>query len=116
MFDLTKQERLVLIFLVSVFLVGTTLHYTFEKNSHLNHIFNIIDSDGLYRKIDINLATYEELVNLPYIGPVTAKRIMGYRSQKGSFTNIEQLKAVQGIGNFNYQKIAKFLKVEKSSL
>ena len=116
MFDLTKQERLVLIFLVSVFLVGITLHYTFEKNSHLSHIFNVIDSGELYRKIDINSATYEEFVNLPYIGPVTAKRIMDYRSQKGPFANIEQLKAVQGIGNYNYHKIAKFLKVEKSSL
>ena len=113
MFDLTRQERLVLISLLFIFLVGITLHYTCKKSPRFNRIVNLLEGDQLYHKADINTAAYDELVNLPYIGPVTAKRIIVHREQSGSFKNIEELKNIGGIGNYNYQKIVKFVKVSK---
>ena len=110
MLNLTKQERLVLIFLASVFLIGTSLHYSFKKSAHLQKAVSLLEGDKLYHKIDVNTATYEQLLNLPSVGPVTAKRIMDYRSQKGSFESLEELKTIKGIGNSNYQKMVKFLK------
>ncbi len=116
MFNLTKQERLVLVFLAVVFLIGTTLHYVFKKSARLQEMISLIDNDGLYHKMDINQATYEELLNLPSVGPVTAKRIIDYRRNNGPLTHLEELKAIEGIGNSNYQKIVKFLRIPPETL
>ena len=110
MFDLTKQERIVLISLVTILFFGTLLHYVYQRYPHLSRMMNILESDKIYHKMDINKATFEQLVNLPSIGPVTAKRIIDYRQEKGSFTSLEELKNIQGIGNVAFGKIVKFLK------
>lgn len=110
MLNLTKQERLVLTFFASVFFIGTSLHYTFKRSASLQKAVNLIEGDKLYHKIDINTATYAEILNLPSVGPVTAKRIVDYRSQNGPLSSLEELKTINGIGNSNYQKIVKFLK------
>lgn len=111
MFSLTKEERLVLIFFVLIVLIGTLIHWAFKSNAKLKDFVNIIESDRLYSRVDINTATYEELVKIPYLGAAKAKRIIDYRMQNGPFSDVEQLKSVPGIGNFNYQRISKFLKV-----
>jgi competence protein ComEA len=49
-------------------------------------------------KIDLNTATLEQLDGLPGIGESKAKAILAYRQEKGSFTAIEQLLEVKGIG------------------
>jgi competence protein ComEA len=49
-------------------------------------------------KIDLNSATLEQLDALPGIGESKAKAILAYRQEKGSFTKIEQLLEVKGIG------------------
>ena len=110
MFDLTRQERAVLISLLFIFLTGIALHYTFKKSPRFNRMVNLLESDSLYQKTDINTATLQELVNLPYIGSVTAERIIAYRLEHGPFKTIEELKSVSGIGSYNYQKIAKLVK------
>ena len=49
-------------------------------------------------KVDLNLATVEQLDALPGIGPVTAQRILEWRSRHGRFTRVEQLREIEGIG------------------
>jgi competence protein ComEA len=49
-------------------------------------------------KIDLNTATLEQLDALPGIGVSKAKAILAYRQEKGSFTKIEQLLEIKGIG------------------
>ncbi|MCH9277017.1 helix-hairpin-helix domain-containing protein [Bifidobacterium amazonense] len=58
--------------------------------------------DGL---IDINTATSEELQTIKGIGPVTADRIIAYRTQIGRFSNVDQLLEVKGIGAKTLAKI-----------
>jgi competence protein ComEA len=50
------------------------------------------------RKLSLATATAEELDELPGVGPVTAQKILDYRSQHGAFRSIEDLDAVPGIG------------------
>lgn len=49
-------------------------------------------------KVNINTATAAELDTLPGIGPVKAQSIIAYREANGSFSSIEDLILVDGIG------------------
>lgn len=61
--------------------------------------------------LDINLATAEELDRLPGIGPVLAQRIVDWRSEKGRFRSIEQLKDVAGVGAATFASLRKLIVV-----
>lgn len=60
-------------------------------------------SDG---KVNINTASTEELTSLKGIGQTRAESIVAYRQEHGAFAAVEDLKAVSGIGDATYQKIA----------
>ena|SRR3989338_8337498 len=111
MLSLTKQERTVLVLFVAVMLSGSILHAAFKKYPHLYDIVNLIDSDVLYSKVDINTASLEELVGVPYIGEYTANSILRYRQSRGSFHNLEELKNIKGIREKNYKKFIPYLKL-----
>lgn len=53
------------------------------------------DGDG---KLDINVATKEELDELNGIGEKLAERIITYRNEHGAFMAVEELTLVSGIG------------------
>ena len=110
MFTFTKQERVVLFSFVLIILFGSTLQYAFKKFPLLKDIVNLIDSDKIYSKVDINTASFEELVNIPYIGEYTAANIIQYRRDRGPFETIEQIKNVKGIRDKNYSKFRPYLK------
>jgi competence protein ComEA len=48
--------------------------------------------------VDLNSATVEQLDALPGVGPVTAQKIVDYRTEHGPFTSIDDLDAIPGIG------------------
>ena len=49
-------------------------------------------------RVHLNSATLEQLDALPGVGPVTAQKIIDYRTKKGAFSSVEELDAVPGIG------------------
>jgi competence protein ComEA len=51
------------------------------------------------RQLDLNQATVAQLDTLPGIGPVTAQRIVDWRTQHGQFRSVGQLREVSGIGD-----------------
>ena len=56
-------------------------------------------------KINVNTAPAEELDKLPGIGPTTAAKIIEYRSQKGSFAKIEDLRDLKLVNSSVFEKI-----------
>ncbi|HZD61044.1 MAG TPA: helix-hairpin-helix domain-containing protein [Anaerolineae bacterium] len=56
-------------------------------------------------KVNINTATMEQLDSLPGVGPVTAQKIIDYRSKHGPLKRLEELKAIDGIGSKKYDQI-----------
>jgi len=65
------------------------------------------------KSIDINSAGKNMLENLPGIGPKTADKIIFYRNNNGRFTKLEDLIKVKGIGTIKFNKIKKYLYIEK---
>ncbi len=63
-------------------------------------------------KLDINEATFDELVSVPGIGPILAKRIMDFKKENGPFSRIEELTMIKGIKEKRLQKLRRFLCVE----
>ncbi len=48
--------------------------------------------------VSLSAATVEQLDELPGVGPVTAQKIVDYRTEHGAFRSVEELDAVPGIG------------------
>jgi competence protein ComEA len=53
---------------------------------------------GPGRPVQLSTATLEQLDALPGIGPVTAQKILDYRTQHGAFSSVDELDAIPGIG------------------
>src|SRR5579862_4850086 len=48
--------------------------------------------------VSLSAATAEQLDALPGVGPVTAQKIVDYRTQHGAFHSVDELDAIPGIG------------------
>ncbi len=49
-------------------------------------------------KVSLSSATVDQLDELPGVGPITAQKIVDYRSEHGPFASADDLDAVPGIG------------------
>lgn len=61
--------------------------------------------------IDINTATEAELDVLPGVGPATAAAIIGYRTENGGFSSVDELLEVRGIGEAKLADISPLVTV-----
>jgi competence ComEA-like helix-hairpin-helix protein len=57
------------------------------------------------KKVNLNEASVQELIELPGIGEVLAARIVAYREEHGPFQSLDALKQVSGIGDKLVEKI-----------
>ena len=55
-------------------------------------------STAVGAKVSLSTATIEQLDGLPGVGPVTAQKIVDYRTENGPFASVDDLDAVPGIG------------------
>jgi competence protein ComEA len=53
---------------------------------------------GVATRVSLSSATVDELDELPGVGPVTAQKIVDYRTEHGPFASVDDLDAVPGIG------------------
>jgi competence protein ComEA len=57
-------------------------------------------------KVSLNTATVQQLDTLPGIGPVTAQKIIDWRTAHGKFSSLAELQEVDGIGPKTYADLA----------
>lgn len=70
---------------------------------------------SLTGKLNINSATVQELILLPYIGEVRSKAISSYRETRGEFKKESSLLDVKGIGEKTYKHILPYIKLNGDS-
>lgn len=99
--------------MATVFTAGSLTHYVLERSPAFKNAVGVVDSAEIYPKLDVNTASMEELVNIPYIGEYTARQIIDHRQQKGPFKSLEEVKLVRGIKEKNFAKFSGFLKVTR---
>lgn len=61
--------------------------------------------------LDINRATLSQLDTLPGIGPVTAQRIITYRTKVGRINSLDELTKISGLGGAKFEELRPLLQV-----
>ncbi|MFA6350552.1 MAG: helix-hairpin-helix domain-containing protein [Candidatus Omnitrophota bacterium] len=102
MLNLTSQEKKVIIFLISVALLGSGADVIIKRNSRARELFSIGDR---VTKININSADKEVLMSIPGIGEKLADRIIEYRKLNNGFQDYEQLRGIKGFTRARLEKI-----------
>ena len=105
---LTRQERRVVLFLITVALVGLGINLLTKHYSQIRVIGYVNQDMG---KINLNQADKQALISVPGIGVKLAQRIIDYRKQNDGFRDIAELKNVRGIGEFKYEAIKDYFEI-----
>lgn len=66
---------------------------------------------GSPRRVNINIATEEELRTVPRIGPTLAANIVAERERNGDFASVDDLTRVSGIGSASIEDVRPFLTI-----
>jgi DNA uptake protein ComE-like DNA-binding protein len=102
MFNLTRQEQQVILFLVSVALVGVGVNFWLKEYAPVQ---KLISFDANITKTDLNQADKDALITIPGIGEKLAQRILDYRSSQGGFNELAELRNIKGITPSRYEKL-----------
>jgi competence protein ComEA len=86
--------------------IGTTKHPGGEVRSGTSGEADGSGGGAAEVKVSLNTATVAQLDTLPGVGPVTAQKILDWRSEHGKFTAITELQEVDGIGPKTYADLA----------
>lgn len=73
--------------------------------------FKVIEKPKI-KSIDINEASFKEILHLPYIDYNLTKKIFEYRDEIGEFKSIEDLKEIDSFPLINFDRIALYLNTE----
>lgn len=65
------------------------------------------------QSININTANKKKLMLLSGIGPKTAKKIIVYRKEHGSFSTLSSIMRVKGIGKKKFEKMKPYLRLKR---
>lgn len=104
MFNLTRQEKLVLIFIGITSLIGVGANFC-QKSRNSLAIYKIIEEQKLHLRVNLNRASLQDLARISLIGPTLARAIIDFRSRHGNFESLEELKLVKGISQSRFNQI-----------
>ena len=109
----TKRQYVIIFFLsttlfiCTIIKVGMNYHWWLPKTE----IVSCLKSEDINVKLDINGATWYELVLLPGLGETKAKAIVSYRDKHGGFKSLDELSRVDGIKSSTIAAIQELVKI-----
>ena len=115
--DIKKKSKVTIIVMVSIIVIGillivNNLLQTSQKKKEFQERMEILEKETEeVRKVNINKADIETLVQLPGIGPVKAKAILDYREKIGQFQSLIEVTKVKGIGKKTLTKLLPYLEM-----
>lgn len=81
-----------------------------SNSAQLDTLPKEIEPDSTDR-INLNSAGLTELMKLPRVGEVTARRIIEWREENGGFKRVEDIMEVKGIGPKTFEQFAHMIEV-----
>jgi competence ComEA-like helix-hairpin-helix protein len=121
MFDLTRQERVILIFLTLSFVSGLGVSAYKKQKRGIQLSVRPYKIDALkaadnfieqQRLININSLKVDELTRLPGVGQKLAQRMLEYRQLHGPFRSKAELMQVKGIGEKKFEQLKDLIALE----
>lgn len=109
MLNLTKQEQQVILFLLTIALLGTGINFFLKTHAQIKFIPCFNENLG---KIDLNRADKAALMGAPGIGEKLAQRIIEYRQSHAGFKGVDELTSIKGITGHRYEKLKDLFFVE----
>jgi len=109
MLYLTKHEKAVLVVLALVVACGSLLNITFQKFGGVTRW--IEEKERFLHKTDVNRASLDELVRVPYIGEKSARKILEHRAQFGRIGSLQELGLITHLSPSSLEKAGKYLKI-----
>ena len=109
---LIKEEKYLLLFLCFCIFAYILVQYL-GSESFQYELQGKKEQEKVIFPLDLNTASYGELLKVPGIGPVTAERIINYRYEKGNFKNINELMNIKGIGKKTLKKLKQYFKISQ---
>ncbi len=65
----------------------------------------VLDPSATGAKVQLSTATVDQLDELPGVGPVTAEKIVEWRTTHGGFRSVDDLDAIPGIGTARIEQL-----------
>lgn len=87
------------------------LSSTYDSNTAQPDTLPRVTEPDSTDRINLNSAGLTELMKLPRIGEVTARRIIAWREEHGGFKRIEDIMEVKGIGPKTFEQFAHMVEV-----
>ncbi|MBI4708301.1 MAG: helix-hairpin-helix domain-containing protein [Candidatus Omnitrophica bacterium] len=102
MLNLTQEERRVVVFLLTVVLVGMGINFCLKLNHKVRRVLCVDES---LARINLNQVTLPQLLRIRCIPKKIAEKIIEYRFTNGSYGQVEELKQVKGLGEKRFNKL-----------
>ena len=113
MFSFTKQERLVLFFLVLIIFCGSLCQFVLVRYPDWRTTLRFLGKERVIFQRDVNAATTEELDAIPYLGPATADKIVAYRRRVGEIQTLDEIAQLPGISAKSFVKFKPYLTIRE---
>ncbi|MBF0569782.1 MAG: helix-hairpin-helix domain-containing protein [Candidatus Omnitrophica bacterium] len=115
MIHLTQQERQVFLFVGLVIVAGLGLDLSLKGHGDRVRVLHILDDPSFFPRVNVNTASFEDLVALPRMNPTTAHAIIDYRKANGPFKTLEDVRIAAGISKGKWRRLEGCLKVNRQS-
>lgn len=109
MFNLTSEEKKVILFLLGLAFCGLALNNLVKASRHIE---KLVYPQVQLARINLNKVGFEDLIRFKCVSAKLAQAIIEYRNLRKEFASLEELKEIKGIGSQRYEKLKEIFFVE----